>query len=164
MGCSWDVAVYAHPLLARVPANSSRLPALRYLHTSVAGAFTCQLNPRACAPLFTHISCRRACVQTQRTRLRQLIYSYPLQARALANSRRVPAPHYLPRALAATLLTCLRVSSSQTLKQFLYTKEGPLRDTGLPTSTRYSRNAADTTSSPVFANPRATLIYKRTSV
>ena len=31
-------------------------------------------------------------------------------------------------------------------------------------ATRYSRNAANMNSSPVFANPRATLIYKRRSV
>ena len=42
---------------------------------------------------------------------------------------------------------CLYVCnpSSQTLKQRLYTKEGPFRDSGLPTATRYSRNALEMT-------------------
>ena len=62
------------------------------------------------------------------------------------------------RVIAATLTTRLRLSSSQTLKQRLYTKEGPFRDTGLPASTRYSRNAANMPSSLVFANPKATLL------
>ena len=46
----------------------------------------------------------------------------------------------------------------------LYTKEGPFGDSGLPASTRYSRNAANMTSPLVFANSTATLIYKRRSV
>ena len=65
------------------------------------------------------------------------------------------------RVIATTLPTCLRHSSSQTLKQRFYTKEGPFKVKGLPNATRYSCNAANM---PSFLVPRATRIYKRRSV
>ena len=53
--------------------------------------------------------------------------------------------------------------SSQALKQPSYTRKSPFRDTGLPISTRYSSNAANMTSSLVFAYPKPTLLYNRKS-
>ena len=62
--------------------------------------------------MVTHICCRRACLHSQPMCLRRPIYAQLLQARVIA----------------ATLWKTLRPASSQTLKQRLYTKEGPFRD------------------------------------
>ena len=157
--------VRANPIeaLARVPANSNRVPALYYLRTSAASTRACKLHTRvpafrflrtsvagtrahklsecACAKLFTHIRCRHARLQTHPACF------FP----ALPGPRKKGS------------------SSAQTPKQPVHTKEGPLRAPDSPhqrviaATLHLACSVVFAPCSLVCANSKTTLIYKRRS-
>ena len=94
--------IYADLLQARVPADSTRVPAAYYLRTSAAGIDACRLSACACSLLFTHICCRHRCWQTQPLCLHHTIYAHLLRARMPASRKHVPARCYLRTSVAGT--------------------------------------------------------------